>query len=456
MTYSERCIEGEVIDLLRQLIANSCVNDGTPSSGQEVRNVELLADYLDVPGLEMESFEPYPGRRSLLVRLGHSDRAASRSRKEVPSLLLMGHTDVVPVEEDLWRRDPFGGEVVDGWVWGRGAVDMLNLTASMAVALRTLAVETRWRTLSGDLLFLAVADEEASGVYGARWLTENHPKLFGVDAMITESGGVPIPTGSGVRLPVIVAEKGTHWCRLTVHGTPGHASRPFGTDNALAKAATVVGRLSEHRPAAMIPEAWKIFVEGLELGDDLTSALTDPNAVDAACEGLPLALAREAYSGTHTTFTPTVCHAGEKTNVIPGTAIIDVDIRTVPGQSSDQVSAMLINALGDLASSVDIEPLDVHEATCSPTGTPIWNCLNRVAQRFYQGSSTLPMLSVGATDARFFRSLGVPSYGFGMFSRKMSIEEFSAMFHGNDERVDVDSLTLSTQMWSAVGRDYLA
>ena len=156
----------EVTDLLQHLIRNACVNDGTQDSGGEVRSVDLLATYLEGSGAYLERFEPRPGRGSLVARIEGSDPHA-------PSLLLMGHTDVVPVNPDGWHRDPFAGELVDGVVWGRGAVDMLNQTASMAVAFRKLAAEG-WRP-RGTLTYLAVADEEALGTYGASWLTEHEP-----------------------------------------------------------------------------------------------------------------------------------------------------------------------------------------------------------------------------------------------------------------------------------------
>ena len=154
----------EATALLQQLIRNACVNDGTPESGQEARNVDVLSDLLTVPGVELQTFEPLPGRSSLVARIEGSDPAA-------PALLLMGHTDVVPANPDGWQRDPHGGELVDGVVWGRGAVDMLNLTTTMALATRNLA-RSGWRP-RGTLVYLAVADEEAGGTHGAEWLLNN-------------------------------------------------------------------------------------------------------------------------------------------------------------------------------------------------------------------------------------------------------------------------------------------
>jgi acetylornithine deacetylase/succinyl-diaminopimelate desuccinylase-like protein len=438
----------EVTDLLQHLIRNACVNDGSVGSGHEDRSADTLASYLGEGGLDIETYEPAPGRTSLVARI-------EGTRPDAPSLLLMGHTDVVPVNPDGWQRDPFGGDLVDGYVWGRGAVDMLNLTASMAVATRRLA-DSGFRP-EGTLIFLAVADEEALGTWGAEHLAAHEIDAVGATFVITESGGIPIPGAAdgGLRLPVLVGEKGSCWCTLRVKGTPGHASQPWATDNALVTAAEVVRRLSEYRPETMIHDTWRRFLEGLGLPDELTAPLLDPARLMGALDTLPTSMARQFHACTHTTFAPTVVHGGTKTNVIPDRVDIQVDIRTLPGVELPEVQAMLDDALGDLADRVEVvEPHD-DPATHSPVDTPLWNSLARVSEAHYQGSHLVPFFNVGATDARFFRRLGTTAYGYGLFSRKLSFEQYGAMFHGDDERVDVDSLVLSTQLWEDVARDLL-
>src|SRR5215468_7344251 len=212
----DRAIEMESTELLRTLIRNGCVNDGTEGSGQETRSVDALEDFFAGSGLAVERHESRPGRTSLVARIEGRDPAA-------PRLLLMGHTDVVPANAARWQRDPFGGDLVDGVVWGRGAIDMLNLTATMAVATRRLA-RGGFRP-RGTLIYLAVADEEAGGVHGAGHLIERRPEAVAADYVVTESGGVPIPTAAGPMLPLTVAEKGGNGRRLIVEGTPGHGSR---------------------------------------------------------------------------------------------------------------------------------------------------------------------------------------------------------------------------------------
>ena len=171
---------------------------------------------------------------------------------------------------------------------------------------------------------------------------------------------------------------------------------------------------------------------------------------------LPLGLARQAHACTHTTFAPTIIHGGTKTNVIPDEVAIEVDIRTLPGQKAKDVHAMVEHAIGDLLPMVSITPFDDNESTASVIDTPLWDCLGRVTAKMVEGSALVPFLTVGATDARFFRRVGSVAYGFGLFSRKLTFEDYASMFHGNDERVDVESLEMSTALWDAVARDLLA
>ena len=439
---------GEATDLLQHLIRNRCVNDGTAASGQEQRSADLLRTYLEGSGVDIESYEPVPGRTSLVAKLHGSD-------PDAPSLTLLGHTDVVPANTDDWRHDPFAGELIDGEVWGRGAVDMLNLTATMATSLRHLAL-TGFRP-AGDLTYVAVADEEALGNHGAKWLCDHVADEVNADYVITESGGFPMRAADGTtRLPVIVGEKGVFWCRLVIKGTPGHGSQPLRTDNALVKAAEVVRRIDEYRPQAQLHEAWTRFVDGLGLPPDLAEPLLDPDRIDEFCDQLPLVgLARQAHACTHTTMAPTVMQAGTKVNVIPDRVELGVDIRSLPGWDATDVAAMLDEVIGDLADDVTIEMDFEDPSTTSPVDTPLWDALERVSRIFYPGARTIPYLTVGATDARFHRALGSVAYGFGLHSETIGFEQYGAMFHGIDERVDVESLRLSTEMWIALAHDFL-
>ena len=445
----EAAIERESTELLRTLIRNACVNTGEASSGHEDRSADALEDFFAGSGLSCERYTSQPGRMSLITRIEGTDRKA-------PTLLLMGHTDVVPVNMAGWQRDPFGGELVDGIVWGRGAVDMLNLTSTMAVATRRLA-RSGWKP-RGTLIYLAVADEEAGGFLGAGHLVERHAESVKCNYVITESGGVPIPTKSGHRLKVAVGEKGGNWRKLIVHGTPGHGSRPFRTDNALVTAARIVQRVAEYRPKARILDAWRGYIEALELEPGLTEALTDPARVyETVRDWDNLTLAREAHACTHTTFSPNIAHGGTKVNVIPDRVEIDVDIRSLPGIESHEVEAMLKEAMGDLASRVTIEtpPDRKRGGSLSAIDTPLMVAISRVATRMMPDATVVPAMTTGGTDAKFFRWKGIPAYGFGLHSLRIPYTEYPIMFHGHNERIDTESLRLSAMMWEALCRDFL-
>ena len=443
-------LTGETTELLQAMIRNACVNDGTPDSGEEVRNADLLTHFLEGAGLDVQRFESHPGRTSVVARIEGSDPTA-------PSLCLMGHTDVVPVSPDGWSRDPFGGDLVDGEVWGRGAIDMLNLTSSMAVAFRHLA-RSGFRP-KGTLIYFGVADEEAGGHWGAEWMFDHHPEAIDADYVLTELGGWSSVDDHGHRrITVNVGEKGIAWRRLRVHGTPGHGSMPYGTDNALVKAAEVVRRLAEFRPATQITDIWRAQVDAMAIAPEHKAVLVDPSRVWDALAVMPPTMAKGCHAMTHTTISPNVVHGApmQKTNVIPDIVDLVVDIRTLPGTTAQDVTDMLLEALGDLAPHVTIgEPEQQAEGTQSPLDTRLWEVLSHQTQIAYPGSSLVPGLVVGGTDARFYRQRGRIGYGAGLFSPGMDMATFGSRFHGHDERIDVASLGLATDLWVGVATEML-
>ncbi len=437
MTEVDAHLTGQTVELLQAMIRTACVNDGTPASGEEIRNADLVDAALD--GLPREHYEPIPGRRSVLSTVEGSD-------PDAPTILLLGHTDVVPVSPDDWREDPFGGEVIDGEVWGRGAVDMLNLTSSMAVAVRHLA--ERGRPPRSTVKFLAVADEEAGGTWGAGWIVDNAWDDVACDYVLTESGGVPFDGVDGRKLVMASAEKGLGWRKLVVHGTPGHGSMPYGADNALITAAEVVRRLAAYEPRAQINEHFRAWAATLPVDEATRAALLNPDTIQAALAGMDPRLARYCHAVTHTTFSPNVVHGGTKTNTIPDRIELEVDIRTLPGITDADVEVMLAEALGDLADRVTVEDLITRRsASASPSDTPMFDLLRRRAAAVHPDAEVIPWMIVGGTDAAFFRERGIPSYGAGMFSANVSLQDFSSRFHGHDERIDLDSLGLSAQLW---------
>ena len=276
------------------------------------------------------------------------------------------------------------------------------------------------------------------------------------DYVVTEAGGFQMPTPRGPRLPVIVGEKGSYWCRITVRGTPGHASQPFRTDNALVTAAEIVKRLAEYRPPTQIHDTWRRFIEGVDFGPEWNAA--PPRRGDAhrllrgAADRSRPPGARVHAHDVRADGHPRR-HEDERD---PRPVELEVDIRTLPGQRSADIQRMLADALGDLLACAEITPFDENESTSSPTDTPLWDAMARVSSQLVAGSALVPFLTVGATDARFFRRAGSIAYGFGLFSRKLSFDDYASMFHGNDERVDIESLVLSTRLWEGLAHDLLA
>ena len=244
-----------------------------------------------------------------------------------------------------------------------------------------------------------MADEEALGTWGAHHLVDHEWDAVRADYVITESGGIPIPSASGLKLPVMVGEKGCYWSTITVRGTPGHGSQPWRTDNALVKAAEVVRRIAAFAPATDINDVWRRFVAGIDLPEELTRALLSPDDFMGAIEGLPIGIARQFHACTHTTFSPNIVHGGSKINTIPDSVDLQVDIRTLPGQTAEDVEAQLREAVGDLADDVTFTASAYDAASASPIDTPLWDVLTRASARFYEDSQTVPMLIVGATDA---------------------------------------------------------
>lgn len=443
---SERNLR-EATELLQALIRNACVNDGTLESGNEARSAEVLAAYLNGSGLDFERFEAAPRRTSLVARIEGSDPSA-------PTLCLMGHTDVVPAPLQGWTHDPFGAELIDGEIWGRGALDMLYLTASMAVGVRRLS-EAGWRP-RGTLVYLAVADEEAGGSHGARWLLDHERDAVFADYVLSESGGWSIEHDSGPRVVITAAEKGGAARRLKVRGTPGHGSMPYGADNAIIKAADVLRRIAEYRPEATITDAWRSYVEGLGLAADVATSLVDPDRVNDAIDGLAnRRFAAYADACTHTTFSPNVMHGGTKTNVIPDEVVIDLDVRVLPGDDPDGVDEALTEALGPLAEAVTVERLRGRPGSESRLDTPLFDALVKTVRRVYPTGSVLPRLASGGTDSSHFRNLGSVAYGFGLLSPAVRAEDYTSRFHGRDERIDLESLRLTTDAWGPLCRDVL-
>ncbi len=432
----------DTVELLRALIRNACVNDGTPSSGQEVRSTETLADFFGSAGT---TFEPAPGRMSTIYRIPGTDPSAA-------TLMLMGHLDVVPVSPDGWTVDPFAGTVADGFVWGRGAVDMLNLTAAMAVVFKSY-LQGDVEPLAGDLVFAAVADEEAGGGLGARQLVEDRWDLVATDYLLTEIAYPPLRLDGEAAYPVSVGEKGPFWTVLKSHGKPGHGSVPYGADNAAAPLVRTMDALFTTPSPVVISDLWRAFVESAGFGSDLADRLTDPERIDDAIVEVGEISPRMAaylHACTHLTVSPNLINAGVKANVIPDFAQGEVDFRALPGQTRSDIDDHIHKAGGSAADRLEILPVADYEANESPVGTTLWDCIVDSIEAETGSRRVVPTMMPATTDARFFRAKGVTAYGVGLFDEAMSFPDFLTMFHGHDERVSLGSVEATTRLIGSI------
>ena len=436
----------ETLTLLQELIRNACVNDLTPDSGQEIRNAESLERFFEgTPNIEVKKLEPRAGRTSIIVTVPGTDSSAE-------PLTLLGHTDVVPVDLPKWTKDPFGAEISDGQIWGRGSVDMLFITATQAAITRQVAREGG---LPGTLTFVGLADEEARGGLGAKWFSEEHPDAFSWENCLSETGGSHLRVRDGSDAVVInVGEKGAAQRRIHVNGDAGHGSIPFDRDSAIVKIGEVARRIAAADLAVAKDDIWQGFVQAHRFDPETEKALlegTDPSAYLEFGD-----LARFAHAVSHLTIAQTVVRAGQAINVLPSHAYLELDIRTLPGQSDEYVDAVLREALGDLADQVEIEHLISEEATLSPTDSRLYEVLENVMGEFFPDVPVVPVIASGGSDLRFARRLGGVGYGFAIHARERTLGEVLGQLHSHDEALYLEDLDLTVRGYEAVVRQFLA
>lgn len=422
------------IELLQELVRNACANDLTPDSGQEVRNADTLEAFFAGAPVRIERIEPHPGRVTLIVTVEGTDPQAE-------PLTLLGHTDVVPADAPAWRKDPFGAEICEGQIWGRGTVDMMGLTAAMAVVTREIALAGLPR---GTLTFAGVADEEARGGLGAAWLSSHQPGALDWRNCISEFGGSHLTAANGAdAIAIAVGEKGAAQRRLVVHTQPGHGSTPYRKTSAVTRIAEVATRIARMELPGAHDELWAHFVTSFHFDPATEQQLLSGAGDDVYQVFGPLASYAHAIS--HLTVAETVVGAGKAINVIPGTAYLELDIRTLPGQTDEDVDRALRTALGDLADEVEIEHLICEEATVSPTDTPLYRAIEETVGEFFPDSAVVPVIGSGGSDLRFARRLGGLGYGFSLYHRDSSLAEMLGRWHATDEHISVADLELTVE-----------
>jgi acetylornithine deacetylase/succinyl-diaminopimelate desuccinylase-like protein len=426
-----------------EMIRNACVNTGEPGSGHEIRSVRTVQEYLGEAGTVVE---PVQGRASVVYRLAGRDPSA-------PALLLIPHLDVVPATAADWTFGPFEAEASGGYIWGRGAVDMLNVTAAMVVVFRWLRDGVLPHP-EGDVVLACVADEEAGGVHGTQHLVEHHWDLIACDYVLTEVAGPTIGTPGDPSLPVTVAEKGPMWRTATTQGIAGHGSQPYSRSNAVLKLADAFSRIGAADQPVSITQAWIDFVPHLGFDADVTAMLVDADRVDGVIDTLAESeptLARWVHACTHMTLSPNVFTGGQKANMIPDSAEGEIDVRLLPGQNPMDLEDHLRKVLGpDLFDEVQFESKLDMGANTSPAEGPLWEAIADAAEEHLGTRRLAPTLTPVTTDARFFRNLGIPAYGVGLFDDSVTFPEMLAMFHGVDERVSEESVRATTRFLASV------
>jgi acetylornithine deacetylase/succinyl-diaminopimelate desuccinylase-like protein len=426
----DRCVS-----LLQDLIRIPTVNRG-PEGCDERPAAELLAEYLREGKLDPVLLEPEPRRTSVVVRL--------RGTGQKPPILLNAHLDVVEADASKWRHDPFKAEIHDGYIWGRGAVDMKHMAAMSAVVMRLLAEHVGPGKLDRDVIFAGVADEEAACTKGSLFLVDQHPEKIRAEYTLGEIGAFSQTILGRTFYPIQTAEKGVCWVRATFEGEPGHGSMPK-EDNAVLKLARAVTRLGKSRLPQHPTEAVTKFFDAMasELPAPQRHALKRLKTPQVAALILDYLVRDESQRRTFSallsnTATPTVIRGGNKVNVIPGKATLELDGRTLPGQTESSFLAELRDVLGEEAKLEVMHSLPPVETT---ERTPLFSHLANVLRKHDPLALPIPFVIPGFTDAKAYAKLGSKCYGFAPIKFDPTHEiSFSAMYHGHDERVPVEGL----------------
>ena len=428
-------LEEETADVLARLIRFKTVNP----PGNERECQEWLAAYLREAGLEVELMGAEPERPNLVARL--------RGDESGPVLGYLSHVDTVLADPDDWTHDPWSGEIHDGHLWGRGALDMKSQTAAEVVAAATLA-RSGWRPARGELKVIAVVDEEVGGRLGAQWLTEERPDAARVDWLVNEGGGPVMPYGDRRLYSVCCAEKGTFRFRVTARGVAGHASIPGTGDNALLKLAPVIARLGERQPDFDVMAEPRALLEAL--GEDAD----DPQAAIDRVRAIEPKLAVMVEPTLRVTAVPTRIFASEKINVIPARAELQVDCRVPPGMDGEATMLRVRDLVGD--DGLEIAFMEEVVGNRSPIDTPLMDAIRDWIGENDPGAEAVPGVLPAFTDSRWFRAAFPDCAAYGFFpQRHQDYYEAWSLIHSNDERIDVRDLAFASAFFVDLPRRLL-
>ncbi|MBA2643866.1 MAG: M20/M25/M40 family metallo-hydrolase [Solirubrobacterales bacterium] len=423
-----RGLQQEAIDVLSRLIRFDTVNP----PGNERALQEWLRAYLEDAGLECELVGAHDDRPNLVARL--------RGDEPGPVLAYLSHVDTVLADAADWVHDPWSGEVHDGFLWGRGTIDMKSQTAAEVVAVAALA-RSGWRPRSGELKLMALVDEEAGGTLGAKWLTQQRPDLARADWLVNEGGGAVMTYGDRRLFGVCCAEKGTYRFRVRTRGVAGHASVPGLGDNALLKLGPVLQRLGSRQADFDLTDEPRMLITAL--GED-------PAAPEAAMERLRAVeprLAAMIESTMRVTAVPTRVFASEKINVIPARAELQVDCRVPPGMTGAAAMERIRALVGD--DSLDVSFIEEVPGNRSPIASPLMDAISAWLGEVEPDAEAVPTVLPAFTDSRWFRAAFPDCAAYGFFPmRHTSLYEAWPLMHGADERIDIRDLGFASEFFA--------
>jgi acetylornithine deacetylase/succinyl-diaminopimelate desuccinylase-like protein len=421
-------LERRTTELLQKLVRFDTVNP----PGNEEAAQEWLRELLEAAGFTCELLAAVPGRPNLIARL--------RSGSDGPALCLLGHVDTVLADPAEWSVDPWSGELRDGCLWGRGALDMKSQVAAEAAAAIAL-VEEGWRPESGELMLVFTADEETGAAEGAQWLCREHPDRVRCDMVVNEGAGAVLHFGDRRVYCVCVAEKGVFRFTLTTEGRAGHASVPRVADNALEKMGPLLEALRTRRPTMHPTPEPEALIHAL--GHDPS----DPEAAlrAIAAEDPRVAIILEPMLGV--SLAPTIMRAGEKINVIPSRATLDVDCRVPPELNEEHVMRAVREVLGD--NGYEVEFHDTVVGNRSPPDTPLMDSIRRFIEREDPGAHVAPVVLPGFSDSHWWRRAFPDCIAYGFFPMQAMDElEVYTLVHAPDERIPVADLGLAATFYS--------
>ena len=429
-------LQQETTALLQRLIRCNTVNP----PGHERSLQEGLAADLREAGFEVQLLGAEPERPNLVARL--------RGVADGPTLCLLSHVDTVLATAADWTHGPWSGDLADGFVWGRGALDMKSQTAAEVVAALSLAREG-WRPAAGDLLVVVVVDEEVGGELGAIWLCEHHPDKVRCDFLLNEGGGPVIPFDGGRVYGVCIAEKGVFRFRVLTDGIAGHASIPRMGDNALLKMAPLLQRMADHQPGFDLTDGPRALLEGLGMAPD-----GDPTAAFERLRALDARLAMLVEPLLGVTLTPTRIHASDKINVIPASAELRVDCRVPPGLGEEHALARIREVLGE--DGYRLEFTEQVIGNQSPVSSPLMDAIERWIGEHDPGARVVPTMLPGFTDSRTFRNAFPECVAYGFFPHShQTLYDVAPLIHAADERIDVRDLGYAAEFFRDVTKEIL-